>query len=114
MNTYEGMFILAESIDGEAVEPAIKRLHGEIQGQGGTVLSTTRLGKRVFARQMQKKSSGQYVVVNFSIAVEALDAFKARLKLNEDIFRAQFIRVDSSKVADAGKAEVKEPEKAGA
>ena len=94
MNTYEGMFILAESIDGDAVEPAIKRLHASIQEQGGNVISTTRLGKRVFARIMQKKASGQYLVIGFSLDGGKIDSLKARLKLNEECFRTQFIRAE--------------------
>ena len=92
MNLYEGMFIFANSVDGDAVDSAVTKVRGEIESIGGKVISNTRLGRRSFARPMNKVEGGQYVVINFELEGRQMDPLKARLKLNEDVFRVQFVK----------------------
>ncbi len=93
MNRYEGMFILLGSSEGEEVEAALGRVRAEIEKLGGEVDSTTRLGKRAFARPLKKREGGQYAVVDFHMDGGQLDALRARYKLSEDVLRVQFIRL---------------------
>jgi small subunit ribosomal protein S6 len=89
---YEAMFIFPEALKEEALDASVDKVKGEIERCGGKVVSTTRLGRRAFARPMQKQLSGQYIVVTFSLEGDKLKALQARLKLNEDIFRVQIVR----------------------
>ena len=105
MNRYEGMFILLGSSEGEEVEAALGRVRAEIEKLGGEVDSTTRLGKRAFARPLKKREAGQYAVLSFRLDGGKLDALRARYKLSEDVLRVQFIRLkETTEAADSAEA----------
>ncbi len=92
MNTlYEGLFIFPELLDEEGLDQALARVKEELEKLGGSVESTTRMGKKTFARPLKKQKAGLYVVMMFKIDGLQLDAFKARLKLSTDVFRHQFV-----------------------
>ena len=92
MNTlYEGLFIFPESLDEEGLDQAIGRVKEELEKLGGSIESTTRMGKKSFARPLKKQKAGLYTVIMFRIDGTKLDAFKARLKLTSNVFRHQFV-----------------------
>ena len=74
MNKYEAMIIFPESMKEEDLETALEKIGTEIEKLGGTVGNKTRLGRRTFARPMQKHTAGQYSVVGFSL--EMLQTFQ--------------------------------------
>lgn len=88
---YEAMFIFPEALKEEGLDAAVDKVKGEIERCGGRVVSTTRLGRRAFARRLQKQQSGHYVVITFGLEGEKIKALQARLKLNEEIFRVQIV-----------------------
>lgn len=92
MNKYEAMIIFPDALKDEALEAALEKVEAEIEKSGGKVESKTRMGRRQFARPMDKQNSGQYMVVNFKLDGDKLTALQARFKLNEEIFRIQIVR----------------------
>ena len=94
MNTYEGLFIFPEVLDEEGLDQAIGRVKEELEKLGGSIESTTRMGKKTFARPLKKQKAGLYVVVMFNLDGGQMDAFKTRLKLTTDVFRHQFVESD--------------------
>jgi small subunit ribosomal protein S6 len=93
---YEGLFIFPESLGEEELDQAIDAVKGELEKLGGTLESSTRLGKRSFARPMRKKKAGNYAVIMFRIDGGQIDALKRRLKLGTNVFRAQFVKKDEA------------------
>ena len=93
MNKYEAMIIFPESLKEESLDAALDKVVAEIEKIDGKVEAKTRLGRRAFARPMDKQTSGQYMVVTFRLDGGKLAALQARLKLNDEVFRAQFVRV---------------------
>ncbi len=92
MNTlYEGLFIFPETLDEEGLDLAIGRVKEELETLGGSIKSTTRMGKKTFARPLQKQKAGFYVVMMFNVEGDKLVEFKARLKLSTNVFRHQFV-----------------------
>ncbi|MBT8041922.1 MAG: 30S ribosomal protein S6 [Kiritimatiellales bacterium] len=92
MNTlYEGLFIFPELLDEEGLDQAIAHVKEELEKLGGSIESTTRMGKKTFARPLKKQKAGLYVVMMFRVEGAQLDAFKARLKLTTNVFRHQFV-----------------------
>ena len=92
MNTlYEGLFIFPETLDEEGLDQAVACVKEELEKLGGTLESTTRMGKKNFARPLKKQKAGFYVVLMFKLEGTKVDAFKKRLKLATDVFRAQFV-----------------------
>jgi small subunit ribosomal protein S6 len=92
VNKYEAMIIFPDALKDEALEAALEKVEAEIEKSGGKVESKTRMGRRQFARPMDKQNSGQYMVVNFKLDGDKLTALQARFKLNEEIFRIQIVR----------------------
>ena len=90
MNKYEAMIIFPESL--KDIEEAVGKVRNEIKKHGGDVESTTRLGKRVFARKMEKQDAGQYVIMTFKMPTEQIKPLMTRFKMNEEIFRVQIVR----------------------
>ena len=100
MNTlYEGLFIFPETLDEDTLDLAITRVKEELENLGGSLESTTRMGKKNFARPLKKQKAGFYVVLMIKLEGTKLDAFKKRLKLATDVFRSQFVLAEESEVA---------------
>ena len=91
MNKYEAMIIFSDSIEESDLEGAIGRVRSEMEKFDGVIDSTTRLGKREFARVLQKKTSGHYVLITLEMDGQNIDPLLARLKLNEEVFRTQIV-----------------------
>ncbi|MGE4488658.1 MAG: 30S ribosomal protein S6 [Kiritimatiellales bacterium] len=96
---YEGLFIFPEMLEDEQLDQAIDAVKTEIEKLGGSLESSTRLGKRSFARPMRKKKAGIYVVIMFRLGGGQIDALKHRLKLATNVFRAQFMKKEETEAA---------------
>jgi len=95
---YEGLFIFPETLDEAQLDQSIEAVKTELEKLGGTLESSTRLGKRSFSRPLRKKKAGIYVVIMFRLEGGKIDALKHRLKLATNVFRAQFMQKDESGV----------------
>ena len=103
MNTYEGLFIFADTLKEEELTEALERVVAEITRQKGELIGRKTLGRRSFARPMSKRESGVYVRMVFLLAPEKVTPLQARFKLSEDVFRVQITCGDeksASMVAD--------------
>ena len=99
--TYEGLFILNTAGKEEGSKELVEKLEKEIQAAGGKPLKVERMDKRPFARVAHGVDSGYYVNIVFDMTPEKLAAFRARLKLDEDVFRAVFLRSSAPAVEKA-------------
>lgn len=99
MNTYEGLFIFADTMKDEELAEALERVTAEIGRQGGSVLGTKKLGRRSFARPMKKRDAGIYLRMVFSLAPNKVTPLQARFKLSEDVFRVQITRGDEKSMS---------------
>ena len=94
MNMYEGLFIFGETVQEERLKDLAAYVTGEIEKAGGKVLESRDMGRRSFARIMQKKESGFYLSVTFKIAADKVSVLTSRYHLNDDVFRTQITRLD--------------------
>jgi len=99
LNKYEAMFIFPDAFSEDQLDAAVNNIKGEIEKVGGTVESATRLGRRTFAREMDKTQAGQYVVITLNLSGTQVESLKGNLRFNDDIFRMQIFRVDEKKAA---------------
>lgn len=87
------MFIFQDSLKDDALEAAVKDLREELEKLGGSVENTARMGRRPFARmQAGRQKAGHYVVMNFSLDPQQIAPLRARLRLKEEVYRAQIMR----------------------
>ena len=91
MKKYEAMIIFRESLKETEWDGAVDAVRAEIEKLGGKVTSSTRLGKRDFARPLQKQQSGNYGLIAFELAGDKVAALQARLRLDEQVFRVQVV-----------------------
>jgi ribosomal protein S6 len=96
---YEGLFIFPETLDEAQLDQSIEAVKVELEKLGGSLETSTRLGKRPFARPLRKKKAGIYVVIMFRLDGGQIDALKHRLKLTTNVFRAQFMEKSGAGVA---------------
>ena len=92
MNKYEAMIIFPDTFSDEQLDGAISKIRAEVEKVGGEVESAIRLGRRNFARELQKTQAGQYVVISFDLAPDQVDPLKGNLRFNDEIFRMQIFR----------------------
>ncbi|NQT93208.1 MAG: 30S ribosomal protein S6 [Lentisphaerae bacterium] len=96
MRRYEALFIFEKSLGDEPLEKAVEQAKSEVTRLGGSVLDLDVLGKRTFARPMQKRESGVYAKILFELEEDQVEPFQARFKHNEDVFRVQVVRARES------------------
>ncbi len=94
MKKYEGLFIFGETVQEEKLKDLAAYVTGEITKAGGKILESKDLGRRAFARIMQKKESGFYFSVIFLAPQEKISVLTSRYHLNDDIFRVQITSFD--------------------
>ena len=99
MNMYEALFIFDETVQEERLKDLSSHAMGEITKAGGKILESRELGRRSFARIMQKKESGFYLSVIFKIGADKLSGLTAKYHLQDEIFRVQITRFDPKLVA---------------
>lgn len=93
MNRYEAMVILPESLTEDEIEKGLGVLNAAIKKLGGTANKATRMGRRTFARPLDKQTAGEYALVRFELPGDQVDALLHDLKLEEAIFRIQISRL---------------------
>lgn len=101
MNMYEGLFIFGETVQEERLKDLAAFVTGEITKAGGKIMDSHDMGRRSFARIMQKKESGFYLSVTFKIAAEKITTLTSRYHLNDDVFRFQITRMEDKPVIKA-------------
>ena len=104
MNDYEAMLILPEIMNDEQVEKALDGLKKEIQGLGGEMSGAMRLGRKSFARKMDKKAAGEYVLAKLTLPPDQIKTLHARVKLAGEIFRMQIISTSAAAASESGDA----------
>ncbi|MGI6495805.1 MAG: 30S ribosomal protein S6 [Kiritimatiellia bacterium] len=103
MNKYDALYIFVGAAKEETLDKAIEKAQAEITRLGGTILDTSNLGKRTFARLLAKRDSGTYVRVRFEMDPAKIEELTRRYHLVEDVFRVQILAVDERREAQLAK-----------
>jgi len=104
-NRYEALIVLRTQGKEESIKDTIDRLTGEFKAEGATVEQVQKMDKRSFSYVAGDLDSGFYANFIFSAAPAVVDKLKARLKLDADVYRQNYIRLASKKVAKAAVTE---------
>jgi ribosomal protein S6 len=111
LNTYEGLFIFADTLKEEELKEALDGTMSMIQKQGGSVLGLKKIGRRNFARTMHKRDSGIYVRSVFNLDPSEISPLISRYNLSDDVFRVQITRGDSKSLEFVANLTIEEAEK---
>jgi ribosomal protein S6 len=99
MKKYDGMYIFANVAKDDSIDGLVEKASNEITRLNGKVLSTTVLGKKTFARPMQKKDGGVFVRIRFELNPTQVVTLQGRYRLLEEFFRVQLLTVDERREA---------------
>lgn len=99
MRKYDGLYIFTGAVKDDGLDKQVDKMRGEITRLSGVILNTEVLGKRTFARTMQKRENGVYVRIRFELDPAALKTLIDRYHLVEELFRVQILAVDERREA---------------
>lgn len=94
MKKYDALYIFVNAPKDEGLDHLIERVGAEITRLGGQLIGSESLGKRNFARPMQKRESGVYIRIRFELAPDKVAALRARYAIMEEVFRVEVLAVD--------------------
>jgi small subunit ribosomal protein S6 len=101
LREYEVMLILEPDADESVVGSVNDRITGVIGGAGGTVAKTDRWGKRRLAYEIDKRTEGYYLVVQFTADPTTVSELERVLSLTDGVIRAKVVRRDAAVAAEA-------------
>lgn len=95
MRQYEIMIIVDPEIDERQVATSLERYLNVIKANG-TVDNVDIWGRRRFAYDIDKRSEGVYVVVEFTTEPSVANELDRQLGLSESIMRTKLLRRDAA------------------
>ncbi len=84
---YEVVYIFDTAVEESKVDEKLERFNALATSGGGEVTTVDRWGARPLAYPIAKKTAGNFVVVQFRGAAEALPEFERMLKLDDELLR---------------------------
>ena len=97
MKQYETMYIVKSSLEENARQELIAKMHAIITEHGGTIDKVDEWGMRDFAYRIEDMTKGYYVVVTYTVDVEGLNEFDRLMRINNNIVRTLTIATDEKK-----------------
>ncbi|MFM7662728.1 MAG: 30S ribosomal protein S6 [Bacteroidota bacterium] len=107
MNLYETVFILTPVLSDDQAKEAVQKVEKEIKSLGGKVQHTENWGLRKLAYPIQKKSTGFYFLVEFSVPGTLVPDFELMMKRDERVLRFLTVKMDDHHTAYSEKRKVR-------
>ena len=94
-HTYELMFIADPELDERGLKKLTEQYLELVTKEGGSVENTDIWGRRKLAYEIDGKTEGNYVVVNYTTTPEVSAELDRVLNLNESVVRTKILRKDA-------------------
>ena len=92
---YELMFIADPELDERGLKKLTEQYLELVTREGGSVENTDIWGRRKLAYEIDGKTEGNYVVVNYTTTPEVSAELDRVLNLNESVVRTKILRKDA-------------------
>ena len=92
---YELMFIADPELDERGLKKLTEQYLETVTKEGGAVENTDIWGRRKLAYEIDGKTEGNYVVVNYTTTPEVSAELDRVLNLNESVVRTKILRKDA-------------------
>ena len=92
---YELMFIADPELDERGLKKLTEQYLELVTKEGGSVETTDIWGRRKLAYEIDGKTEGNYVVVNYTTTPEVSAELDRVLNLNESVVRTKILRKDA-------------------
>jgi small subunit ribosomal protein S6 len=96
VDTYEAMLIVIPELDEEQVENTISRFQTIIERTGGGVENVSHWGRRKLAYEIDHRTDGFYVVMEFTAGERTLVELKRILRVSDDVLRHMIVKLPPS------------------
>lgn len=93
LHSYETIFIIDTGLDEEATKAVVEKFTGLIAANG-TVGTVDEWGKRRLAYEINDKTEGYYVLVEFTSDPDFPKELDRQFRINDNILRTIIIRKD--------------------
>ena len=93
MDVYEVMYIIIPELDEEQVENTISRFHTIIERTGGEPGDVNHWGRRKLAYEIDHRTDGYYVVMEFTAGERTLVELKRILRVSDDVLRHMVVKL---------------------
>jgi small subunit ribosomal protein S6 len=94
MRIYEELFIVRPDATDEEIDPLVEQLKGVVTTHGGTVEKTDKWGIRRLAYRVQKRSEGNYILIQFSATPDTVHEVERRLRVSDMVLKFITVRID--------------------
>lgn len=102
MRAYELMVIYDGDLTDAEADEAHETSMNSLKAAGGSPLTVNKWGRRKFAYQINHKSEGYYVIVEFSARDADLTQFERTLRLADTVVRHKVLRLPDSEATKRG------------
>ena len=92
MNKYELMYILVNTGNDEERDSMIEKVNNLITKNGGVVESVDKIGNKKLAYEINFKSEGYYVLINFSSEAEFITELNRVYNITDGLLRTIVIK----------------------
>jgi small subunit ribosomal protein S6 len=92
LREYEIMLIVDPDADETALTGIIDRVSGLITGRGGEVKKIDRWGRRRLTFEINRRTEGQYVVMQFQAEPESVQQLERSLHLADEVIRHKIVK----------------------
>lgn len=87
MNQYQMLFIIDSSVQDEAKEALIQKFSDLITGLNGSINTVEKIGLRKLAYEINHKSEGYYVLIEFAADATVPAEVDRQMRINDGIMR---------------------------
>ena len=87
MNKYEVLYILDAKIDDAAKDALIEKFKGVVESAGGAVENVDKWGVKKLAYEINFKSEGYYVLMNFTAFAVVPQELERQMRITDEVMR---------------------------
>jgi small subunit ribosomal protein S6 len=109
MRQYEVMVILDAGLEDDAIRATVDRATNSLTSNGATVGKVDRWGKRRFAYEVNHRTEGYYLLINFEAEPVAISELDRMLGLADEVIRHKVIRLPEKVIVVAASGATKAP-----
>lgn len=104
MNRYEALLALNTRGKEETIKDTIERLEKTLAAAGARIEQVQRLEKRELSYETRHLNSAYFINVVFEAQPTAIDAIRAKLKLDNDVLLQNYLKLPARKAPVAAAA----------
>ena len=87
MNKYEVLYILDAKIDDAAKDALFEKFKGVVESAGGAVENVDKWGVKKLAYEINFKSEGYYVLMNFTANADLPQELERQMRITDEVMR---------------------------